>query len=144
VSLYYLVANCTTINCPYFCFQNCNQCSNMFPNLTLVGVSRFHIQCMSLGHKYDSWLALPFPSQFSILNALAMSSSPVVHVPSMALSHLPLPTLLYISPFKNQTYVTMISKKKKKKKKKTRLSNRISDLPEEIHISLIFKPSIKL
>ena len=58
VGLYYLVANCNTINCPDFCFQNCNQCSNMFPNLTLVGVSRFHIQCMSLGHKYDSWLAL--------------------------------------------------------------------------------------
>ena len=139
VGLYYLVANCTTINCPYFCFQNCNQCSNMFPNLTLIGVSRFHIQCMSLGlNTIHGQPCLPI----SILNALAMSSSPVVHVPSMALSLLPLPTPICLPHQKS--YVTMISKKKKEKKKETRLSNRISDLPEEIHISLIFKPTIKL
>ena len=133
--IFCLVADCTTINCPYFCFQNCNQCSNMFPNLTLVGVSRFILSICPRGiNTIHSQPSLPI----SILNALAMSSSPVAHVPSFTSSlanpiHDP---ASYMSLQKSN--VSMNSKEM------TRLSNWISDLPEEICISKIIKPTIEL
>ena len=73
----------------------------------------------------------------SILNAFAMASYSVAHVPSI--SHLPFPIPsnhpIYMPPQKSN--VNMISKEI------TISSNWISDLPEEIHISIIIKPTIE-
>ena len=73
-----------------------------------------------------------------ILNAFAMASSPIAHVPSV--SHLPLPIPsnppIYL-PLPNAN-ANVISKEIIK------LSNRINDLPEDICILRIIKHTVEL
>ena len=77
-----------------------------------------------------------YPSQFSMLllwlhpQLLVSSLSPIFHCQSY-------PILLFIS-FKNQINMNMMSKEM------TRLSNQINDLPEEIYITMIYKPIIEM
>jgi hypothetical protein len=105
----------------------------VFPKLILAGVSRFYFQSMSLGHKYPSWLALPSYLKFSML--LQCLHPQLLMFP---LSLLPLPALccssLYLLiPKSNECTIS---------KEIARLSNRISDLPEEICISSFNKGTL--
>ena len=73
-----------------------------------------------------------------ILNAFAMASSPIAHVPSVSHLPLPIPSNPPIYLHLQNTNANMISKEI------IRLSNRITDLPEEIHISIIVKLAIEM
>jgi hypothetical protein len=145
--LFDLVANCTAINFPYFYFQNCNQCSNMFPKLQsmLRCVSKINISrhvtvllfsiCPQGINTLHGWDSPAFPSQFSMpLQCL----HPQLLLPPLSHLHLPTPSNPLICLSLQKSNVSMISKEI------TRLSNRISDLPEEMCISIINKPKFEL
>ena len=134
--LFNLVANCNVKIPPDFCFQNCNKCWIVFPKLTIIRVSCVLFSVCALGgiNTLHGQPCLPI----SILNAFAMASYSVAHVPSI--SHLPFPIPsnhpIYMPPQKSN--VKMISKEI------TISSNWISDLPEEIRISRNIKPIIEM
>ena len=67
-----------------------------------------------------------------------MASNPVAHVPSVSHLPLPIPSNPPIYPPLQKSNANMISKEI------IGLSNRINDLPEEIHISKSNKPTIEM
>ena len=67
-----------------------------------------------------------------------MASYPVAHVPSVTHLPFPIPSNPPIYPSLQKSNANMISKEI------IILSNRISDLPEEIHISIIVKLAIEM
>ena len=67
-----------------------------------------------------------------------MASYPVAHVPSVSHLPLPIPSNPPIYPPLQKSNTNMISKEI------IGLSNRINDLPEEIHISKSNKPTIEM
>ena len=92
--LFDLVANCTAINFPYFYFQNCNQCSNMFPKLqsmlrciSKINISR-HVTLLLFSICPQGintlWLGEPcLPSQFPMPLLCLHPQTPVALAPSI-------------------------------------------------------------
>ena len=83
-------------------------------------------------------MASPGYLLISILNALAMASYPVTHVPSVSHLSFPIPSNPPIYPPLQKSNTNMISKEI------IGLLNRINDLPEEICFSTKIKPTIEM
>ena len=80
--------------------------------------------------------SLAYPSQFSM--PLLWLHTHVTHVPSVSHLLFPIPSNPPIYPPLQKSNTNMISKEI------IGLSNRINDLPEEIHISKSNKPTIEM
>ena len=124
-TLFYLVINCNAISCPYFLFQNCNQCSECVSKVNISRCEAFIFSPCPLG--INTLEGQPCLS----ISMLLLCLHPQLPMSSLLHFHQPTPSYSYSPLYQplQKSNVSIISIEI------ARLSNRVTDLPEKIRFS---------